>query len=311
MRKLLPVFATLLIVAVAAFFVIQKKHTQHKTETSQNLSGNIGSIMPQRPCSRSPQFLRALRIPQPVIIDLSQKKYKGIALLYGNHLEKVLHPKQWEQYGHLSTYAADPEGNLYLLPMPFVSIRPTTFNLQKNIYKLDSKTGKLSIFMHIEDVVPSANNPYGLNAIAYDCDDHTLWVSALDESDYRREKGVIYHIDPKKKEILQRLEGVDALSVAVAKSTQGKYLLIGSARDNGLYAYPIKKGNLGSKGLKLLTLPNVNEHIRKIKVIARDRLELQSIPFSYTLIAQSGKKDRTIYDVHWDTKEEKWQIDRK
>ena len=129
------------------------------------------------------------------MIDLSQKRFKGIVLLYGKDFQQVLHPEQWEQYEHFSTYSVDEKGNVYLVPTPFISIRPTTFNLQKNIYKLDTKSGKTSIFMHFEDVLPSANNPYGLNAITYDCDDKTLWVAAIDESNYQSQKGVIYHIN--------------------------------------------------------------------------------------------------------------------
>jgi len=303
MKRYLPLIAVAALLVTVAAIVIQKKEAQTDVPSSTAAivqpTENIGTFTRQQSCARAPQFLNALKIPQPVMIDLSQKRFKGIALLYGKNFEKVLHPRQWEQYAHLSTYTVDTMGNLYLIPTPYISIHPTTFNLQKNIYKLDSKTGKLTLWMHIDDIHPSANNPYGLSAITYDCDDGTLWAAAIDESDYRQQKGVIYHIDPRTKEILQRLEGVDALSLVLLKSSHGKYLLVGSARDNALYAYPIEEQNLIDKPIKLLELPNANEHIRKIKVTGNNQLELQSIPFSYTLIAQTAKKDRLIYNVFW------------
>lgn len=314
MKRYLPLIAVAALLVIAAAVVIQKKEAQtHAPSSTASIvqpAEDIGTFTRQQSCARAPQFLNALKIPQPVMIDLSQKRFKGIALLYGRGFEKVMHPKQWEQYAHLGTYTPDNVGNLYLVPTPYISIEPTTFNLQKNIYKLESKTAKLSLWMHIDDVHPSANNPYGLSAITYDCDDGTLWAAAIDESDYKEQKGVIYHIDPRTKEIIGRLEGVDALSLMLLRSAEGKYLLVGSARDNALYAYPVKEQTLSGTARKLLELPNPNEHIRKIKVTGDNRLELQSIPFSYTLIAQTDKKDRTFYDALWSSKKG-WIIKKK
>ena len=307
MKKYFPVIIALIVVVMAGYVVMSKKHSK---STSQETTVNIGTFTKKPSCSRPPQFLKKMHIPQPVIIDLSQESYKGIALLYGKEFKNVLHPKQWEQYGHFSTYALDEVGNVYLVPMPFISIEPTTFNLQKNIYKLDTKTGKISIFMYLNDVHPSPNNPYGINAITYDCDDKTLWVSAIDESDYQSQKGAIYHISPKNKKVLQKFTSVDALSLALLKTSKGKLLLFGSARDNGLYAYKIDK-KMTKKPQKILELPSVNMHIRKIKVTAHNQLELQTIPFSYSLIAQTEKQRRSYYNAVWDENKKDWYVKKK
>ena len=230
---------------------------------------------------------------------------------YGPRLSKTLHPKQWEQYEHFSTYALDKQGNIYLVPTPFISIHPTTFTLQKKIFKLDTQTGKISIFMDFDDIHPTPNNPYGMNAIAYDCDDQTLWAAAIDESDYQAQKGVIYHIDPTTKTVLQQVEGFDALTLKIVHTQTGKYLLAGSARDNGLYAFAITKGILAKQPVKLAELPDPNEHIRKIKVTAANQLELQSIPFTYSLIARTAKKDRTHYSATWNSANQEWKIVKK
>ena len=308
MRKYIPVILSLVVIIVIGYVVVSKKHAKTIAVVPEVAVNNIGTFGVQKKCARPPQFLKGLKIPQPVVIDLSQKRYKGIALHYGKKFKQTLHPKQWEQYEHFSTYTLDDRGNIYLVPTPYISIHPTTFNLQKNIYKLDTITGRLSIFKHFDDVTPSANNPYGLNAIAYDCDDHTLWVASIDESNYEKQKGVIYHINPKTKEILQRVEGLDILSMAIIKSKKGKFLLVGSARDNGLYAYTIEKGKLSATVQKLLELPAANEHIRKIKVKEKNLLELQSIPFSYALIAQTSKRDRILYHATWNKAASHWSI---
>jgi len=308
MKRYLPIIASLLVVAGVAFVVINKKNSQ-TTEPKIEEKFTIGSFTKQRSCARHPAFLKQLKVTQPITIDLSQQQFKGLAFLWGKNLSNVIHPKAWETFEHFSTYALDEVGNAYLAPMPFISIKPTTFNLQKNIYKLDSKTGKLEIFMNIDDVHSTANNPYGIISLVYDCDDHTLWVSAIDESDYREQKGVIYHIDVKTKSVLQRVEGFDALTITLLKSEKGKFLLAGSARENALYAYGIDEGKLEEHGSKLLTLPNANEHIRKVKIKGDNLLELQTIPFSYTLIAEtSANNERNYYDAKFSTATRSWEL---
>ena len=311
MKKYLPIIISLLVVAGIALVVINKKNnqtTEHKIEEKFT----IGNFNKQKSCARHPQFLKQLKVTQPITIDLSQQQFKGLAFLWGKNFSKVIHPKAWETYEHFSTYALDEVGNAYLAPMPFISIKPTTFNLQKNIYKLDSKTGKLDIWMNFDDVHPSASNPYGIISLVYDCDDHTLWVSAIDESDYKSQKGVIYHVDVKSNRVLQRVEGFDALTITLLKSEKGKFLLAGSARENALYAYGIENKTLSKNAEKILELPSAQEHIRKIKVRGQNLLELQTIPFSYTLIAQTSEgSERKYYSAKWDSSSLTWSLVKK
>jgi len=310
-KKYLPIITALFVVAGLAFVIINKKNNQ-PTERVSEKKFTIGAFKRTRSCANHPAFLKELNVSPPITIDLSQQQFKGLAFLWGKNLSHVIHPKAWESYEHFSTYALDEVGNAYLAPMPFISIKPTTFNLQKNIYKLDSKTGKLEIFMHFDDVHPSASNPYGIISLVYDCDDQTLWVSAIDESDYREQKGVIYHVDIKSKTLLQRVEGLDALTITLIKSQKGKYLLAGSARESALYAYEVVDSKLSDSAKKLLELPSANEHIRKIKVRGPNKLELQTIPFSYTLIAEtSNSTERNHYEAIWNSNHDSWNLAQK
>lgn len=308
-KRLWPIAAALVLVAgLATFVVITKQRAGNPTPSAPLDPGTFSSA---RPCSHPPRFLRRMHIAQPVMIDLSQKRYTGVALRYGPNFSKVLHPKQWEQYAHFSTYTLDRDGNIYLIPTPYISIYPTTFTLQTKLFRLDTTTGKVGIFMDFDDVHPSAGNPYGLSAATYDCDDHTLWIAAIDESDYRHQRGVIYHIDPRRKTILQRVEGFDALTLRLFHTNKGKFLLAGSARDNGLYAFAIdSKHGLSSRPQKLFALPDPNAHIRKIRVEGRNRLALQAISFSYSLVAQSAKEDRIHFLAKWSPGQQKWDVQK-
>ncbi|WP_456431797.1 hypothetical protein [Nitratifractor sp.] len=297
MKRWLPILVSLLVAAGAGWFVYQKRFAPRQTQApaAKREALDIGHFAPMRPCGRMPAFLRRLGVTKLVLIDLSQQRFKGVAFLYGPRLRRVVYAKRWGRYDYFSTYALDPRGNLYLAPMPFISITPHTFNLQNKIFRLESKSGKLGIWMTLDDVNATARNPYGVIALNYDCDDGTLWVSAIDGSDYRAQRGRIYHIDPKGKRMLQKTGGFDALTLKVLKTSNGKYLLAGSARENALYAYRIENGRLIAPAVRLLSLPDPEQRIRKIRIVGSDTLVLETIPFRYSLVAQSGGSYRHRY----------------
>jgi len=298
MRRYIPIFISIVIVLVSFITVYQIKNSHHI-----KIVENIGSFTKTKNCIRYPQFLYRLKIPQPIAIDLSQQHYKGFAFLFGDNLQRAIHIKEWENFDYFGGYALDRVGDMYLAPMPFISVKTTTFNLQKNIYRLDSQTAKLTIWKTIDEVKASSNNPFGIIYLVYDCDDNSLWVSAIDESDYFHSRGVIYHIDIASKQILQRLHGVDALSLQLIYTQKGKYLLAGLANQNSLIAYKIEKDKLLDRAITLLKLPNSDEHIRKIFVVGQNLLRLQTISFSYNLIAQTNNEHsiRRNYNAIFDS----------
>ena len=309
MQKYLSIILSLLIVVGAFLYV--KNLKESAVLTTKKVENNIGSFTAQHSCARQPNFLKKLRINSPVAIDLSQQKYKGLAFLYGQNMSESVHLKTWEKFDHFSTYALDPQGNMYLTPMPYISIKKKTFEFQKNIYRLDSNSGKLEVWMTLEDVHAGANNPYGLIALEYDCDDSSLWISAIDETNYEESKGVIYHIDIASKKILQRVDGVDALSLRLIKSDKGKFLLVGMAKEGVLSAYPMVNQKILLEPLKLWELTESNERIRKITFYAKNSLKLQTIPFSYSLVAltQEGsiRKNRILT---WDNVLKKFKLEQ-
>jgi len=312
MRRYLPIVLASVVVLLGAVWVVSEKKSVPKQEPQQK---QVAPLCPfgdsfQKEVSKSPlpHFLHTLKLPQPFLIDLSQKEHRGLALYYGRGLRHLLHPKVWERYGHFSTYVLDKEGNLYLTPMPFISIEPQTFAWQKAIYRLESQTGKLKPWRILEEVEASASNPYGVTSIAYDKHDHTLWVGTLNGSTYTEQKGVIYHIDIASKRILGRIEGVDALSLQLLQGKQQRWLLIGSARGGELLAYGLECQEGVNTPQKLFSLPNTQMQIRKMRVIAPNTLLLETIPFSYTLITQSAKEDRVRYIAKWYPQRQKWEI---
>ena len=304
MKKLIPLFVVILILSAAAYFILADNQ---KKAPKLEQTFNIEPFNKQLNCARLPTFLYKNGILRP-IIDLSQLHYKGIAFYYGKNFSRVLHKKEWERFDALGTYTIDKRGNIYLTPNPFISIKPTTFNLQKAIYKMDSNSANLERWMVIDDVKPNANNPYGLISILYDCSDNTLWASAIDESNYKAQKGVIYHINPKNKDILEKIKNFDALTLAWLYTKKARYLLAGSARDNSVYAFAFKDKKIIKTPHKLFNLPNAQLRVRKIKVIGKNRLKIEAIKFNYSLIAQTDKKQRDIYIASYNPESKKWEL---
>jgi len=305
MKKLLPVLVALLLLVGVGYFILKDNPT--KSEAKEVATFKLDEFNRVKSCSQIPSFLYKLGITRPVI-DLSQMHHKGIAFYYGAKFNKVLHKKEWERYDALGTYTIDNLGNIYLTPAPFISIRASTFNLQKAIYKLDSKSGVLSRWMVIDEVKPNSTNPYGLISIVFDCSNSTLIASSIDESNYKEQKGVIYQINPKNREIINRVEGFDALTINILHTKDSKYLIAGSARDNGVYTFAFNGDKLNSKAFKLFELPNPRLRVRKIKVIGKNRLKIEAIKFNYSLVAETNKKQRFEYIATYNPTNSTWNI---
>jgi len=306
MRRYIPIFISILLVSILFSFIYNIKNSKPK-EIKKEF--NIGNFEKKDSGARYPKFLYKLKVKQPIAIDLSQQRFKGIAFLFGSGLRGAIYKKTWGKFDYFGNFALDKNGNTYLTPMPFISIKSTTFNLQKNIYKLDSKSGKLSIWKSIDEVTPSSTNPFGIISIEYDIDDNSLWISAIDKSDYKIQRGRIYHIDIKTKEILQKIEGYDLLSLKIIKTDRGKFLLGGSARENIVYAFEINKTKVSKTPKKLFSLYDINERARKISIFKSNHLLIKTIPFSYNLIAQTQQGSiRKSYDFYFDIKLKKWNF---
>lgn len=314
MKRWAPVVVALIVVGIGIGTVVyepsEKQGIEAKIETTKETPKvfDMPLVITKR-CARLPKFLSKAGIVPPVVIDLSQRHYKGVALLFGRGFAKAYHPKQWEQYGYMGTYTLDENGTLYMAPTPYISIEPTTFNLQKKIYTIDTLTGRLKVFMTLDDIRPSADNPYGIISVAYDCDDRSLWVSAIDRSDYAHSRGRIYHIDVATKRILQRFEGYDALTLLPVKTSEGKYLLTGDAKQARLVAFPIVKGVLRNDPYTVATLNDPLLRVRKIKPYAPTRIKIEAFRFAYTLVAQSQAGSvRKIVEGRYDTRDRRWYV---
>jgi len=300
MRRYLPVLVSIAFIIALLLFVADYRGM---FETKKLL---LGSLNKTRSCAHLPNFLQGLE--KPIVIDLTQQRFSGIAFLYGKR-HHAFYRKDWARFGSFGTYTLDEQGTIFLAPMPFISIKEKTFERQKSLYRIDSDKGVLSLWKTLENVRPSASNPYGIISLVYDCENNALWVGAIDRSDYRKANGRIYRIDKQHAKITQTIKGFDALSLALGRTEDGTItLLAGSAKDGGLYAFRLSSDGTAETPEKLFELPDPKLHIRKIKVIGRNEIIVEAIPFSYALIAQTSKQYRVIYRAQYTPRTGRWNI---
>jgi len=306
-KRWIPVIAALLLVGVGAWLVFTQTQPTAASVATQEATVDF-PIVPQQRCARLPRFVKRIS-PTPVMIDLSQKEATGVALRYGPKFADMYHPPSWARFGHMGTYTADVYGNLYLAPMPFISVKSDTFRRQQALYRIDAKSGKLEEWMRFEDVKPDAHNPYGIVSVVYDCSDHTLWVSAVDQSTYEEAKGRIYHIDIKTRTVLKTVRGVDALTLAIGYVEGRKVLLFGNAKDPTLELYDIRN----DRRMLVVRFDDPQLRVRKIRMYTPEAMKVELIAFRYSLVAASSERlqERTVVYVKFDRSERKWRTLRK
>jgi hypothetical protein len=304
MKRVLPILVSLTLVMIFGFLTYS--YLFQEPESKIEAKPFMGDFARVRNCKTMPRFLAKVA-RRGVLIDLSQKEFKGVVFRYGTGKNDVIYKKEWGKFGYFGTYTLDRFGNIYFAPMPMISIEKGTFEAQRWIYKMDSQ-GSLDRWLRIDEVEPKNQNPYGVVSLEYDCRDNSLWVSSIDRSDYSSQKGRIYKIDIKSRKILAKWSGYDAFTVKLLKTTAGEYLLFGSAREPALFSWKIEDGKLVGEPTKLFELPDPTLKIRKIKIASRDKLKIEATKFNYSLVAESSDIYRYFYFAFWDSKNGKWIV---
>ncbi len=263
-------------------------------------------------CKQLPAFIEDNHLLQPVYIDLSQRRTLGLAFVEASANGRLFTMPSWNDAGALGPYAMDESGNIYVAPIPYVSIEKYLPKDQSKIYRVDSKTGKMTVFIELPWAAPPGpDNPFNILGLAYDCDTKTLYVSTVTGSDYEHERGRIYQVDVAKGRIIDQRDNLDAIGIGVFNDKAAKYLYYGSARSSDIYR--IKLGPFGeiskSEPEFVLSLDKVKggttDKCHRIRFFQAGIMELKGIDFNYTLHAESDVQ-RNIYRFRYDKNTGKW-----
>ncbi len=300
-RKYVLIIAGL-IALTAVFFIRNKKST--KTPVS------VFKIGAADKCRHNPAFIPKVGLKEPVMIDFRQKEVSGFQLIEAKKDGKVVRMPSWDDAGHLGPYTVDEHGNIFTAPVPYVSIFENPPAEQNKIYKVNTNDGKMKEFMALTDETPNNDNPFGVMGIAYDCDVHALYATSIAGSTMKAQKGIIYKINPKTREIMAKLEGFDAIGIGIYNTVNGKKLFLGAARTPEIFSVTLdEKGNFVGRPTFEFSLAALEggsyDNAHRIRFLKDDEMEIKAIEFSYSLIASSDPL-RNIYKFTYDKESDTW-----
>ncbi|MCS6997489.1 MAG: hypothetical protein NZ533_11205 [Casimicrobiaceae bacterium] len=258
---------------------------------------NPTPLMPADRCTGDPKFLERIGLSRRAIIDTTGTRGVGVIVFdvdeRGQPTRSVVHPS-WSQAGHVGRIQRDRHGHIYLHPAPNVSLEHNPIERANRIYRIDSESGVMSLFVELPKAAEAnERNPFGVLALALDCDADALYASTVYGSTPSAERGVIARIDLGTRTVRVARTGLDALSLAVAREGPGRRLYVGTARDNTIISYAIKPdGTLADDERVEIELDRIpvaqDKRPRVLRIDAEGRLHVRSIPFDYTLAARTS-----------------------
>lgn len=265
-------------------------------------------------CRRGPRFTATLGFSQQASIGTAIQGVKGLAIVdpAGNNGQGSLyqHPS-WDDAGHLGAWTYDRRGNVYVAPAPLVSLVENPPELQNRIYKVDSDSQIMAEWVDLPAALPpSGANPYGVVGLAYDCDTELLYASSLAGSTAGQEVGRIFAIDLATGQVLDTLEGSDAMGVGVFDGSQGKRLYYGLTRRPEVWSIALdEQGRFAGEPrfeLSLAGLPTEGRQtVRRIRFGEGTGATFYLMNFNYTLQV-AGERQETILPFSYDPFSDTW-----
>lgn len=264
----------------------------------------------------APAFVRELGFGDALALDTRAKVVKGVALheldSSGEIVQSYQHPT-WSSAGYLGPYESDGYGNIYLAPMPFISLLDNPPQKANIIYRIDSSDGVMAPFIDLPAgaaLTPEA--VYGLTDLAYDCDTHSLYAASVLGSTYEQVAGRIFQIDLTSGEIRSVLENIDALGIGLFNSANGKRLYVGLARQPEVYAIALANDGTFTGDLQpKISLRNLGYHrderARSIVFQGQDRLQITTLQFDFNLIAPTETR-QTLYEYFYSPEQDSWEL---
>ena len=265
-------------------------------------------------CAKNPTFPLGEGLNPPYFIDLRQIETPGFRILDAKKNGKMLKREEWGRAGILGPYTLDVNGAIYTAPIPFVSLKERPPSFYNQLFKVDPEDGEMRLFLRVPNaLVPTEQNPYGIVGLAYDCSNHSLYISSLGGANANNEVGRIFHVDLKSKKILHQYDGFDALGIGLFTMKSGKKLYLGSARTPEVFSIQLNQagGFVGRPEFEfsLAALEGgSSDKAHRIRFMNGNRLKVKGIEFSYSLMAASDPQ-RNIYMFSYDETTDSWKFD--
>lgn len=267
-------------------------------------------------CANASAFALAMGFAKGGALDTRPNFVRGVALreldYEGNIVRNYEHPS-WSKAGYMGSYQRDQAGNIYLIPMPFISVLDNPPEKANTIYRIDTNTGAMSPMVKLPSFgPPTPENIYGLMDITYDCDTHSLYVSSISGSTYQNVVGCIFRVDPYTKAIKSTLEGVDAFGIGVFNTPEGKRLYFGLARAPEIYSVALaENGDFVGDIRPEISLAGLgfhgDERARSIAFVGDNGVSIRTMKFDFNLVAPTETR-QTLLNYAYDSAQNSWQL---
>jgi hypothetical protein len=265
-------------------------------------------------CRRGPRFTAAMGFSQQASIGTAIQGVKGLAIVdpAGDNGQGSLyqHPT-WDDAGYLGAWTYDRRGNVYVAPAPLVSLIENPPEQQNKIYKVDSDSQVMAEWADLPAALPpSGANPYGVVGLAYDCDTELLYAASLAGSTAGQEVGRIFSVDLATGQVLNTLEGIDAMGVGVFNGAQGHRLYYGLTRRPEVWSIALdEQGRFVGEPrfeLSLADLPTEGRQtVRRMRFGSGADATFYLVNFNYTLQV-AGERQETILKFAYDPFSDTW-----
>lgn len=270
-------------------------------------------------CGALPKFISNIGLKQPIVIDTTIVTKPGVVIRETSGQQRTYQQPAWTVTGHVGPTVRDAQGNVYVIPVPSLALDTNPMERRNTIYKINSVDGSIAVFAQLPlPAEESQANPFGVVGLTLDCDTQSLYVSSVAGSTASRVAGKIYQLDLKSGKVIDKLEGVEALGLAIHKSAMGKRLYYGDTRSSNVFSLP-----LGADGgfiaaaepkyeVSLLAVKNGDStQARKIKFSRLnsnvEQMVIDETEFSYRMSTEAARRYKR-YFFQLDTSHSAWKF---
>ena len=310
----------MLLLVGGAIAILSNRSATLPTTPSDASSTNASTPQPARrtnigrvtACQRNPLFSQNVGLGKRVIASTSTRGYKGIILFDADNPQKVFQHPSWDDLGALGQFVADAAGNIYVLPAMEISISGPP-DLQNKIYKVDTNSGELKEFISVPAAGGlSAENPFGVLSLTYDCDSNSLYASSVGGSTSDKELGRIARIDLTSAKVTSQFENTDVVGMGIFNGAFGKRLYFGSARSPEVQSIALTdQGDFVGQPRVEFTLSELpggsDDKARRLLFTDKRELKVRAWPFDFNLRAASETPKR-LYHFKYQEQGDTWQF---